>query len=124
MQDRFWQTPWKISHQSDRAGYRLAGPPLTLPTPVELRSYGLVSGIIQVPPSGVPIIQLSDANTAGGYPKMAAVIEADLWRLAQARLGSRIRFKDVEHAEGVEAMAPVEAYLESVRRTAELTRTL
>ena len=33
MQERFWQTRWKISHQSDRAGYRLSGPPLELPAP-------------------------------------------------------------------------------------------
>lgn len=124
MQERFWQTRWKISHQSDRAGYRLSGPPLELPAPVELRSYGLLAGIVQVPPSGVPIIQLSDANTAGGYPKMAAVIEADLWRLGQARPGSLIRFRDVTHDEAAAAMAPVEAYLAEVRRAVDLYRTL
>ena len=88
MQERFWATEWKITHHSDRGGYRLSGQPLKLAAPVELRSYGLVAGIVQVPPSGEPIIQLSDANTAGGYPKIAAVIEADLWRLAQARLAA------------------------------------
>lgn len=124
MQERFWDTSWKISHQSDRAGYRLSGPPLELPAPVELRSYSLVAGIIQVPPSGIPIIQLSDANTAGGYPKIAAVIEADLWRLGQARPGGLIRFKDVTHEEAVAAMAPVEAYLANVRRSVDLYRAM
>lgn len=122
MQERFWRTAWKISHQSDRAGYRLSGPPLALPAPVELRSYGLLAGIVQVPPSGVPIIQLSDANTAGGYPKIATVIEADLWRLGQARPGSLIRFREVAHDEAVQAMDPVEAYLRSVRRIVGLHR--
>ena len=87
-------------------------------------SYGLVAGIVQVPPSGEPIIQLSDANTAGGYPKIAAVIEADIWRLAQARPGSLIRFEEVGHAEAVDAMAPIETYLKTVRRTVELYRAL
>ena len=122
MQDRFWHVGWKISHQSDRGGYRLSGPPLELPAPVELRSYGLVAGIIQVPPSGVPIIQLSDANTAGGYPKMATVIDADLWRLGQARPGSMIAFKDVSHEEAVAAMVPINAYLANVERLAALYR--
>ncbi len=124
MQARFWETRWKISHQSDRAGYRLSGPPLELPAPIELRSYGLLAGIVQVPPSGIPIIQLSDANTAGGYPKIATVIEADLWRLGQARPGSLIRFVDVSHEEATAAMSPIEAYLANVRRSIDLFRTM
>ena len=124
MQDRFWTTEWKITHHSDRGGYRLSGQPLKLAAPVELRSYGLVAGIVQVPPSGEPIIQLSDANTAGGYPKIAAVIEADLWRLGQARLGSLIRFEEATYEAAVEAMAPVTDYITRIRRTADLYRSL
>lgn len=124
MQQRFWTTNWKIGHQSDRGGYRLGGPALKLPAPVELRSYGLVPGIVQVPPSGEPIIQLSDANTAGGYPKIATVIEADLWRLGQARLGSHIRFEDVSYEQAVEATVPMTAYLARIRRTTELFRSI
>lgn len=124
MQERFWTTEWKITHQSDRGGYRLSGPPLKLAAPVEMRSYGLVAGIVQVPPSGEPIIQMSDANTAGGYPKIATVIEADLWRLGQARLGSRVRFEDVAYEHAIEAMAPVVSYLAQIRRTTELFRSL
>ncbi len=124
MHETFWTTDWKITHQSDRGGYRLSGPALKLAAPVEMRSYGLVAGIVQVPPSGEPIIQLSDANTAGGYPKMATVIEADLWRLGQARLGSFIRFEEVSYEAAVDAMAPIAAYLGRIRRTADLYRSL
>jgi len=124
MQERFWATEWKITHHSDRGGYRLSGNPIKLAAPVELRSYGLVAGIVQVPPSGEPIIQLSDANTAGGYPKIAAVIEADLWRLGQARLGSFIRFEEATYEAAVEAMAPVADYVTRIRRTADLYRSL
>jgi biotin-dependent carboxylase-like uncharacterized protein len=124
MQESFWTTRWKITHQSDRGGYRLAGPALKLPAPVEMRSYGLMAGIVQVPPSGEPIIQLSDANTAGGYPKMATVIEADLWCLGQARLGSHIRFEDVTYEQAVDAMTPVTAYLAQIRRATNLFRSL
>ncbi len=123
MQNRFWTTEWKITHHSDRSGYRLSGPGLKLPAPVEMRSYGLVAGIIQVPPSGEPIIQLSDANTAGGYPKIGTVIEADLWRLAQARLNSFIRFEEVKYEAAVAAMAPVADYVSQIRRTADLYRS-
>lgn len=123
MQRLFRDTAWKISLQSDRTGYRLTGAKLLLPEPVEMRSHGVVPGVVQVPPAGEPIIQMSDANTAGGYPKMATVIEADLWRLGQAGPGARVRFVGVSYREAVAAMAPVEAYVADIARTAALYRT-
>ena len=69
------------------------------------------------------MIQLSDANTTGGYPKIAAVIEADLWRLGQARLGSLIRFLEVRHDEAVAAMQPVTDYLSDLSRMVDLYRS-
>lgn len=125
MRRALWATEWTITPQSDRTGYRLKGEPaLTLADPMELRSYGVIAGIVQVPPSGLPIIQLSDANTAGGYPRIAGVIEADLWRLAQARLGSRIRFVEVDYERGVDAMRPIDDYLASVRRDVAAARRM
>lgn len=124
MQATFWSTRWKISGQSDRGGYRLTGGKLTLDAPVEMRSHGVVAGVVQVPPAGEPIIQMSDANTAGGYPKMAAVIQADLWRLGQAAPGSFIAFSEVSYQDAVAAMAPVNDYLAKLRATADLYRAL
>ncbi len=89
---QFWQTGWQITHEANRAGYRLSGPMLALREPVELFSHGIMPGTVQVPPSGQPIIQLADANTCGGYPKMAVIAEPDLWKLAQLGPGDRIRF--------------------------------
>ncbi|GLR85300.1 biotin-dependent carboxyltransferase family protein [Bradyrhizobium iriomotense] len=124
MQAKFWSTQWKISARSDRGGYRLTGGKLTLDAPVEMRSHGVVAGVVQVPPAGEPIIQMSDANTAGGYPKMAAVIQADLWRLGQAAPGSLIAFSEVSYENAVAAMAPVNDYLAKLRATADLYRAL
>ena len=124
MQATFWSTTWKISARSDRGGYRLTGGKLTLDEPVEMRSHGLVAGVVQVPPAGEPIIQMSDANTAGGYPKMAAVIQADLWRLGQAAPGSLVVFGEVSYQDAVAAMTPVNDYLARLRATADLYRTL
>jgi biotin-dependent carboxylase-like uncharacterized protein len=124
MRATFWSTTWKISSRSDRGGYRLSGGKLTLAAPVEMRSHGVVAGVVQVPPAGEPIIQMSDANTAGGYPKIAAVIQADLWRLGQASPGSFIVFKEVGYQDAVAAMAPVTRYLARLRATADLYRAL
>jgi biotin-dependent carboxylase-like uncharacterized protein len=118
----FFEGDWKITSQSDRTGYRLKGEPLLLDEHMELRSYGLVAGIVQVPPSGQPIVQMADANTAGGYPRLAGVIEADLWRLAQAPLGSRLRFIQIDYPDAVAALRPMADYLADVRHTIRTTR--
>lgn len=114
--ETFWNTAWKITMQSNRAGYRLAGATLQFRRTIEMRSHGIVPGVIQVPPSGAPIIQLSDAHTAGGYPKIGTVIEADLWRVGQAPLGSRLQFVKVDYDTALAALEDIEHYLKRLRR--------
>ncbi len=120
--ENFWGTEWKISAQSDRYGYRLSGVALALRQAQEIRSHGIVPGVIQVPHSGQPIIQMRDAQPSGGYPKMGTVIEADLWRLAQARAGSLIRFVPTTYEQAVAALAPIDAYLAKIRQLSSLYR--
>ncbi|MGO4854205.1 biotin-dependent carboxyltransferase family protein [Phaeovulum sp. W22_SRMD_FR3] len=107
---------FRVSRQINRTGYRLEGPPLLLETPRELRSHGVVPGVIQVPPGGQAIIQLADAATMGGYPKIATVIEADLWRLGQAAAGAALRFQPVSLRAAEAAAAEVTAYLARLER--------
>jgi allophanate hydrolase len=118
----FWSQTWRISSRSDRTGYRLSGEPIMPTEIVEMRSHGVVPGVIQVPPSGEPIVQMSDANTAGGYPKIAGVIECDLWRLGQARIGTRLRFVRSTHAEARAVEQAVARYLEDVRVTSQMVK--
>jgi biotin-dependent carboxylase-like uncharacterized protein len=119
----FWTTAWKISAQSNRSGYRLIGPNLELETALEMRSHGLLPGVIQTPNGGTPIIQLADAFTAGGYPKIGTVIAADLWRVAQAPLGSALRFVQVDYAAACAAQAELDADRAKVRMWIELCRS-
>ena len=121
-QAQFWGQPWKVTAQSNRAGYRLAGPQLELHSARELRSHGVVPGVIQVPAGGQPIIQLSDAATMGGYPKIGTVIGADLWRLAQVSPGEAIRFVQVDHSAALAAEDKLAAHIAAVRATAALQR--
>lgn len=118
--DAFWCDGWKVTPQSDRYGYRLEGPMLAPIRHVEKRSHGIVPGVIQVPHSGQPIIQLRDAQPSGGYPKIGTVIEADLWRLAQARIGTKIRFVRTTYQEAVAALEELERYLIRVRHLVSL----
>ena len=120
--DAFWRTGWKITPQSDRYGYRLAGEALQPVAPLEMRSHGIVPGVIQVPPDGQPIVQMRDAQPTGGYPKIGTVIEADLWRLGQAPIGSRIRFVETTWDAALDALEEVQAWLCNVRRQVSLHR--
>lgn len=119
-QETFWREPWKITAQSDRYGYRLAGTPLETARPLEMRSHGIVPGVIQVPAGGQPIVQMRDAQPSGGYPKIGTVIEADLWRLGQAPIGSHIRFIETTWEEAVSALDEMQAWLDESRRLLEL----
>jgi biotin-dependent carboxylase-like uncharacterized protein len=118
--DALWSGTWKITPQSDRYGYRLSGDGLTPRRPMELRSHGIVPGVIQVPHGGQPIIQMRDAQPSGGYPKIGTVIEADLWRLGQAPIGSRIRFVRCSWDEALAALAEVRQWLANARRLIDL----
>lgn len=118
----FWAGEWKITTQSNRYGYRLQGEPLLPVTPMEIRSHGIVPGVIQVPHGGQPIIQMRDAQPSGGYPKFGSVIEADLWRLGQAPIGSNVRFVECSYGEAVEALQTNRRYLREVSRLVDLHR--
>ena len=118
----FWSEGWKITAQSDRYGYRLAGTPLEPVGHIETRSHGIVPGVIQVPASGQPIIQMCDAQPSGGYPKIGTVIEADRWRLGQAPIGSRIRFVETTWDEAIAALDEAQEWLDEARRLVDLYR--
>jgi biotin-dependent carboxylase-like uncharacterized protein len=118
----FWSGAWKITAQSDRYGYRLSGEPLQAAKATEMRSHGIVPGVIQVPPGGQPIVQMRDAQPSGGYPKLGTVIEADLWRLGQAPIGSKVRFVETTWDEALRARDEVDAWLGEAERLLQLQR--
>ena len=89
---------WTVAADADRVGVRLDGPVLTRRRAGELPSEGMVPGALQVAPTGRPTVLLADGPVTGGYPVIAVVADADLDLLAQARPGSRIRFRHVRHA--------------------------
>ncbi|WP_035340797.1 MULTISPECIES: 5-oxoprolinase subunit PxpC [unclassified Dickeya] len=112
--DDFWRTGWHLSPQSNRMGYRLQGPELVRETPREMLSHGLLPGVIQVPHNGKPIVLMSDAQTTGGYPRIGCVIEADLYHLAQMRLGEPVHFLRCSLDEALHAAQAQQHYLEQL----------
>ena len=112
----WWRSKWTLQSSSDRMGYRFQGQKLELKQPLEMLSHAIQFGSVQVPPSGQPIILMADAQTTGGYPKIANVIDADLGALAQVRLGSTIQFEAVSLQEAAKLRRKNEIYLDQIRR--------
>ena len=93
--NKFFNEEYLVTNQSDRMGMRLEGPKLDNIVNANIKSEGLVKGVVQVPADGNPIILFSDHGSIGGYPKIAVVITADHDMTAQLIPGSKIKFKEV-----------------------------
>ena len=91
----FLEKKFIVSKLSDRMGMRLKGEKIENIVNTNIKSEGLLKGVIQVPPDGNPIIMLSDHGTIGGYPKIAVVASVDYDRLVQISPGSKIKFKEI-----------------------------
>ena len=83
---------YTVTPASDRTGLRLDGPALARARGGELPSEGMVTGALQVPPDGRPILLLADHGVTGGYPVLAVVVSEDIGRAAQLRPGRPVRF--------------------------------
>ena len=92
----FFKNEFKVSKLSDRMGMRLEGKKIENIVDTNIRSEGLIKGVIQVPADGNPIIMLSDHGTIGGYPKIGVVVSADYDKLVQLTPGSTIKFQEVD----------------------------
>ena len=92
----FFEKEFIVSKLSDRMGMRLEGPKIENIVNTNIKSEGLLKGVVQVPADGNPIIMLSDHGTIGGYPKIGVVASVDYDRLVQISPGSKIKFKEIE----------------------------
>ena len=92
----FFKNEFKVSKLSDRMGMRLEGKKIENIVETNIRSEGLIKGVIQVTADGFPIIMLSDHGTIGGYPKIGVVISADYDKLVQLTPGSKVKFQNVD----------------------------
>ena len=92
----FFEKEFIVSKLSDRMGMRLEGQRIENIVDTNIRSEGLIKGVIQIPADGNPIIMLSDHGTIGGYPKIGVVISADYDKLVQLSPGSKIKFQEIE----------------------------
>ena len=100
--DRFQQQVFSVRDDSNRSGLRLQGEPILPAQHRELLTEGIALGAVQIPRDGQPIILFVDQQTTGGYPKIANVVAADIWRLGQLRPRDEARFSFVKIADAIE----------------------
>lgn len=92
----FFETTYTVADEVNRLGLRLEGTPLPSSTAIEeLTTEGVAPGTVQIPSSGKPLLLFCEQCTTGGYPRIANVIGADLWRLGQLKPGAKFRFHEV-----------------------------
>jgi len=97
-----------VEPTSNRVGIRLraaaGGPaPAGRRAAGELDSQGVVTGAVQLPPDGDPVVLMPDHATLGGYPVVAVVASADHGRLGQCAPGTLVRLVPIDPAAADEA---------------------
>ena len=101
----FWEKGYHelftVSTNLNRTGIRLEGTPLVFrpEAPKSIVSEGIVSGTVQIPGDGLPIIQLHE-RTIGGYARVAVIARVDQDRLAHLKAGDLVCFERITMAEG------------------------
>jgi antagonist of KipI len=115
--DMLFNAPYVITKESDRMGYRLQGPILSVKTPREVLSTAVSYGTLQVTGNGSGILLMADHQTTGGYPRIVQVISADLVKLAQMKAGAQINFKLVKLTDARDALLIREQQLKQLKQT-------
>ncbi len=100
-QRAFISNRFVLTEQADRMGFRFraAGGQALPSSSVDLLSFGVVRGAIQLPPDGNPVVLNVDHQTTGGYPLLGAAIQADWPLLAQLAPGAIVSFQEVSFEE-------------------------
>lgn len=91
----FLTSPYTVTKDFDRMGCRLEGSSIEHKNDGNIISDGMVTGAIQVPPAGQPIIMMAERQTTGGYTKIGTVISVDLPIIGQCKAGDVLRFQAV-----------------------------
>jgi antagonist of KipI len=123
-QKRLFSNDFEVTSQSDRMGYRLAGPNLELSQTRDLISSAVCPGTLQLPPEGQPILLMADAATTGGYPKIAHLASVDLPAAAQLRPGDFFRLREISLEEAHNLYRQQEAALQCLKTGLRLKLTL
>ncbi len=111
----FFEKEYQVSTLSNRMGLRLSGQSILSSKGNEIITEGMPLGAIQIPGNGQPILSFVEHQTTGGYPKLANVISADLYKVGQLKPGDQFQFQLVEFPEAEKARLEQENYIRSLK---------
>ena len=115
--ETFLSNQYRVTLEADRMGYRLEGSTIGHRGKADIVSDALLPGAIQVPKNGKPILIMKDAQTTGGYPKIAVVVASDLSSLGQAKPDDRIEFSKTTISQAHEKSLQLRRSLDDLRKT-------
>jgi antagonist of KipI len=118
--DAFWQSFFTLSVRSNRMGSRLEGHRIQATAAGELLSTAVTRGTVQVTLDGTPVVLMADAQTTGGYPRIAQVAAVDIPQLVQLRPGEGFRFSRISGEQAEELYLEQETKLRQVQRNIAL----
>ncbi len=112
----FFSNAYAVTNECDRMGYRLEGEKIEHKKGGDIISDGIAMGAIQIPSHGQPIIMMADRQTTGGYTKIGNVVTVDLPKVAQAKPGDKIVFKEVALEEAHRLLRELENKIETFKK--------
>lgn len=92
-QKEIFETPFIISQDNNRMGYRLDSPLLHYPTNYNMLTSSVLPGTVQLTPSGKLIVLMKDCQTTGGYPRILQLNQQAINKLAQKKAADKISFE-------------------------------
>jgi biotin-dependent carboxylase-like uncharacterized protein len=95
-----FDTNFTIGNRADRMGLQFEGTSFQVASGGQLDSAPVFPGTIQCPEDGKPFLLGIDAQTIGGYPRVAQIARADRHLIGQLRQGDHLRllWRDEESA--------------------------
>ena len=98
--EKFFSSDYFVTKDFNRMAFKLQGNKINCDID-GIISEAIAFGSIQIPKDGQPIILLKERQTIGGYPKIGTVINIDCFKLAQAKIGTKIKFKEISYNEAL-----------------------
>jgi biotin-dependent carboxylase-like uncharacterized protein len=114
--DTFFSSEYRVTPEADRMGYRLEGPLIEHKGKADIVSDALLPGSVQVPKNGKPIVIMRDAQTTGGYPKIAVITTPDVSLLGQAKPNDMIEFSEVTLSQAQERLREYSRLINGLNR--------
>jgi len=93
--EKFFNSTYTVTPDFNRMACKLKGEVIASSLD-GIISEAITFGSIQIPKDGQPIILLKERQTIGGYPKIGSVISIDCFKLAQMKIGSIIKFEEID----------------------------